>query len=185
MNQLNLFWETWIDVVDYEGFYQVNGIGDVKSLNYNHTGKEKILKPHRLAGGYLGICLFKEKQKKDHLIHRLVYEAFYGKIDDGFEIDHIDTDRRNNSIENLRCVTHKEQYSSNEITKSRQVETSKKRCKQVNQFDMKGNMIAEWESASEAARQLGYSQGSISNCCRGIYKQAYGFLWKYKEKEVI
>ena len=181
MNQLSIFEGIWMDVVGYEGIYKVNCNGDVKSLNYNHTGKEKILKPHRLAGGYLGICLFKEKQKKDHLIHRLVYEAFYGKIPSEMEIDHISTVRDDNRLCNLRCVTHKEQYSSNKITKFRRAETSKKRCKQVNQFDMKGNMIAEWESASEAAKKLGYSQGSISCCCRGEYKQAYGFIWKYKE----
>lgn len=36
-----------------------------------------------------------------------------------------------------------------------------------------------YASAHEAARQLGFGQGNISSACRGEYKQAYGFQWKY------
>ena len=35
--------ENWKDIEGYEGIYQVSDRGRVKSLNYNHTGKEKIL----------------------------------------------------------------------------------------------------------------------------------------------
>ena len=42
--------------------------------------------------------------------------------------------------------------------------------------------IAEFPSASEAERQLGYSQANISRCCRGKIKSAYGYIWKYKEE---
>ena len=41
--------------------------------------------------------------------------------------------------------------------------------------------IAEFPSASEAERQLGYSQANISRCCSGKIKSAYGYIWKYKE----
>ena len=49
--------EIWKDKKDYEGIYQVSNCGRVKSLNYNHTGKEKILKPTKDRYGYLQVNL--------------------------------------------------------------------------------------------------------------------------------
>ena len=57
------------------------------------------------------------------------------------------------------------------------------RSKIVFQFSMFGEFIREYPSAKEVKRQLGYSQGHISECCRGELKSAYGYIWKYKEKE--
>ena len=41
-------------------------------------------------------------------VHRLVYMTFVGDIPQGYQIDHIDGDASNNNLENLRCVTPKE-----------------------------------------------------------------------------
>ena len=128
MNQLNLFWETWVDVVEYEGLYQVNGRGDVKSLNYNGTGREKILRPSTLKNGYLQVMLYNNGKTEQLKVHRIIYESFYGNIPEGMVIDHIDTNRQNNSVENLRCVTHKENVN-NPITKKRMNEANKKKAK--------------------------------------------------------
>lgn len=45
-------------------------------------------------------------------IHRLVYETFKGRIPDGMEIDHFDTNKENNSLDNLRLCTHKENMNN-------------------------------------------------------------------------
>ncbi len=50
-------------------------------------------------------------------VHRLVYEAFVGKIPDGMEIDHKDENPKNNHISNLRCVTHVQNQFNRSITK--------------------------------------------------------------------
>lgn len=50
--------------------------------------------------------------------HRLVWETFNGKIPSGMEIDHIDSNKQNNCIDNLRCVTHYENMN-NILTKQR------------------------------------------------------------------
>lgn len=42
------------------------------------------------------------------LIHRIIYLAWHGKIPNGYTIDHINRDRSDNRIQNLRCVTVKE-----------------------------------------------------------------------------
>lgn len=48
------------------------------------------------------------KNHKTVRLHRLIWETFNGEIPKGYEIDHIDGDTSNNSLSNLRCVTHLE-----------------------------------------------------------------------------
>ena len=50
--------EVWKDIPDYEGLYQVSNLGRIKSLNFNKTGKEKIMKP-RTGNRYYMIALWK------------------------------------------------------------------------------------------------------------------------------
>lgn len=56
--------------------------------------------------------------------------------------------------------------------------------KAIWQYDMNGNFIKEWESASEAARQLGMNASDISSCCNNKSKTAGRYIWTYKGKEL-
>ncbi|MFM5231688.1 HNH endonuclease [Aeromonas media] len=47
-------------------------------------------------------------QRKDYYVHRIIWEIHNGPIPDGYMIDHIDGDRSNNHIENLRLATRKQ-----------------------------------------------------------------------------
>ena len=49
------------------------------------------------------------------------------------------------------------------------------------QFSKDGEFIAEYPSIKEAERQTGCYHGNICNCCKGKYKSAGGFIWKYKK----
>lgn len=53
-------------------------------------------------------------------------------------------------------------------------------CKPVEQYDKHGNKIAEYFSASEAARELGLSSTTISDAANGRLKTAGGYIWKYQ-----
>lgn len=53
------------------------------------------------------------------------------------------------------------------------------RKKRVFQYDLKGSIVAEFESASEASRQTGVSKVCITRCCRGERSQSGGFRWEY------
>lgn len=46
--------------------------------------------------------------QKNEYVHRVIWEYHNGPIPDGLEIDHKDTNRDNNKIDNLRLVTSKE-----------------------------------------------------------------------------
>ena len=53
--------------------------------------------------------------------------------------------------------------------------------KRILQFDLDGNFIQEFQSMEIASKILGIKAGSISACCRGERKQAYGYKWVYKK----
>ena len=57
---------------------------------------------------------------------------------------------------------------------------AKKSSRIVLQFDLDGNFIKEWPSTQECNRN-GFAASSVSKCCNGKLKKAYGFIWKYKD----
>lgn len=58
--------------------------------------------------GYYQVKLRFSKKRFNRYIHRLVWETFIGIIPDGYEINHIDHNKQNNSLDNLELVTHSE-----------------------------------------------------------------------------
>jgi hypothetical protein len=53
--------------------------------------------------------------------------------------------------------------------------------KKVLQLDKNNNIIAEYNSATEASQKTGTRISGISSCCNGKYKHSNGFFWRYKE----
>lgn len=68
----------------------------------------RIMKQRSDKYGYQVIKLYREKKQYTLKIHRLVAEAFLEKIDGKNIVDHIDEDKTNNNVDNLRWCTHKE-----------------------------------------------------------------------------
>jgi len=101
--------EIFKDVPGYEGAYQVSDKGNVKSLNYARSGKERVMRPIPL-GKYSGVTLFKEGKSKNITIHKLVAMAFLGHVPDGHKVDvhHIDEVKTNNNLSNLEILTRQE-----------------------------------------------------------------------------
>lgn len=104
--------EEFTDVIGYENLYKVNRNGIV----INRQGKQ--LK-YYINHGYLIVVLYKNRKPKRFNVHRIVYSSFnnmplnsYGNL----QIDHINTKRDDNRLENLRLVTPKENRA-NPLTK--------------------------------------------------------------------
>lgn len=110
----DLLGEIWIDVKDYEGFYQVSNLGRVKSLDRivlpNKFYASKILKGSLNKDGYRRILLYKNSKYKGTSIHRLVATHFIDNPENKPCINHINGIRNDNRVENLEWVT----YSENE-----------------------------------------------------------------------
>jgi len=98
-------------MVKLEGYsnYYVSENGIIFSLKIG-----KALQPYSAGKGnkregYLKIKLFRDDGKRIiWYVSRFIYLAHIGEIPEGFEIDHIDGNRSNNSITNLRILTRKQ-----------------------------------------------------------------------------
>lgn len=69
------------------------------------NGNIKLLKPECNNSGHLFHKFWKNNKYKKHYLHRIVYQVHNGDIPEGLVIDHIDHNKVNNNIENLRAVT--------------------------------------------------------------------------------
>ena len=162
--------EIWCPIKGYESLYEVSDQGRVRSLKF---GKERILKPGRNPEGYLVVCLCKNGEIKQCLVHRLVAQTFIPNPDNLPQVNHKDEDKENNSVQNLEWCTNK--YNSNYGTRN-------DRCsKPVLQFTKDGEFVKEWKSTNDIQRNLGYFHNNISNCCNGKCKSAYCYIWKFKD----
>ena len=153
--------EIWKPVPEYDN-YMVSTNG-VKSLNYRNTGKEKILTPG-ISQGHFVYTLSQNNKHKTFGLQVLIWLAFVGPIQKGYIVHHINECPEDNRLENLELVTKQKHMFTHHAIK-------------VNQFDMQGNFIQEWNSISEINKVLGYSQGLISQCCNNKREKAYNFIW--------
>lgn len=170
--------EIWQDIEGYKGLYQVSNKGNVKSLKY---GKERILKPGIDRDGYYKIMLYNNSVRKTFRLNRLVAQAFIPNLDNKPQVNHLDENKLNNCVDNLSWTTAKE--NNNHGTRNERVDDS--HSKPILQYSKSGNFIREWKSASEVKRVLGIDNSHINACCRNNpkHKSAYGFVWRYKEKD--
>lgn len=184
--------EIWKTIEDYPD-YMISSMGRVKSLWY---GKEKIMKLRNDSDGYVLINFHKNKKQITFKVHRLVAQAFIPNPENKPYIDHINTDRTDNRVENLRWVTNKENMN-NPITK---LKNSGEKCymygkkglnhplsKPIIQFAKNGEFVRKWDNAQDVAREWGlYSGSNILTCCSGYLKTAYGYKWGFeKDYELI
>jgi hypothetical protein len=96
--------EIWKPITDFPN-YEVSSKGQVKSKYMNI-----IMTLQKTCAGYLKICLLNnDKKSVSCKVHRLVAKEFIDNSENKPTVDHIDKNKQNNCISNLRWATHKEQ----------------------------------------------------------------------------
>lgn len=202
--------EIWKPIKGYEGLYEVSNKQRVRSVDrvLNHpTGKclvKSKIKTLQISNkGYYCLSLYKNGKGKVHLLHRLIAIAFIPNLSNLHEIDHINGDKKDNRIENLRWCTRKINMN-NPITKSRMSvyyknESFKERRmqarilnnrrtapKKVYQYTIDGAFSKEYKTTIDAEKETGVKKELITASCReNGKKSAGGFLWSYKKFERI
>lgn len=187
--------EIWKPIKGYEGQYDVSNLGNIRSLSYHQTEKIKKLSPFPDKKGYLQVDLRKRSIK----VHRIVAETFIPNPENKQQINHIDGNKSNNRVENLEWCTQSENQKhayknglkpkSVARSKTKEVkdllnkyrnESNEKRKTPVIATNIATGEKYQFESQSEASRQLGVPQRSVGRICYGKQKQSNGYVFEFK-----
>lgn len=162
--------EIWVPAINNEN-YKVSSKGRVRNIKTN------TLLRSSLTCGYDKVRLSKNGETTDWLVHKLVYQSFNNLTtfdNKKYCIDHIDGNKKNNNLENLRQIT----YSEN-VQEAFYNQKLNSNIKPVSQFSITGDFIATFPSSREAARQLKLDGSSITKCCKGKLKTTGGYIFHY------
>lgn len=156
----------WRTVYNYPNFI-INEKGDI----INTKTKRMLAQSER--NGYMRAYLQNEDGKSRLSVHRLVYESFIGPIPENTLVDHIDGNRANNHLSNLRLVSQSENmYNAMRNGHSCQVP--------VLQYTKEGEFVKEYPNIQAAADAMGVTHGAVQSAvARG--GTCRGFKWKRKE----
>lgn len=169
--------ETWKSIEDFPK-YQVSDQGRIKNIQTGRvfTGsKDAFGYMHvRLVNPYGGITLKK--------VHRLVAEAFLPNPENKPLIDHIDGDKTNNALSNLRWFTYSENSKAYEDSHKGQRKTVAKNRK-IAQYNLDGELLAKYDSMKKASDTVGCGEFGIYSACNGKLRTASGFMWRFYDNE--
>lgn len=183
--------KTFYDIKDYEGLYQINSDGLVKSLA-KRGGKlhDCILKPIS-QNGYHRVCLSKNGKKSYFFIHRLIALYFIPNPENKPFINHKNGVRNDNRIENLEWCTHSENIIHSFRVLGQNHNLRGKLGKDAPGFGISrlpnlptrrikcDTLDMEFPSITQAVRLLGLSSGNISAICKGDRTHTHGLSFRY------
>lgn len=105
--------EVWADVKGYEGIYQVSTLGNVKRVgSFRGVNKAYLngyyLTPVDNGKGYFRIKLTLNNKSKRIMLHRIIAEAFILNPKNKKVVNHLDGNKKNNSLSNLEWCSQRE-----------------------------------------------------------------------------
>lgn len=161
----------------YEGLYSITEDGRV----FTHY-QNKYMKTFINNSGYEVASLVKDRKKKKHLVHRLVAEAYLGD-GEGKEVNHINSIKTDNNVNNLEWVTRKENVRHSIEQGNFNVELAQKKAKEANkrkvaQYTLDGKLVAVFDSQKEAGEKTGSSPSKISLVVNGKRETHNNFIWR-------
>lgn len=200
--------EEWRPIKGFEGFYEINQFGVIRtverivySLNSSHKRivRARVRKNSINCYGYYYVRLRNKTGQHNILVHRALMEAFVPNPENKPCIDHINTIKTDNRLENLRWVNHSEN-TQNPLTLrhikescatpeciAKQLNTKKiKKSKNYNprevyQYTLDGRFVARYNSLMDAARCCATKArqivGNILIAVDKPNRSAYGYKW--------
>lgn len=171
--------EVWKKIKGFENYY-VSSFGRIKSKQKYHGTNYRILNPSKDHYGYLVLFLMKDKKRYHKKVHRLVADAFIPNPENKPQIDHINTIKNDNRVENLRWVDARGNRL-NPITREKSAEYSRRTIKIAIEKNYKyficedtGEIV---KGAINLSKILKKDRGTIREKIKNG-KKINGFLWK-------
>ena len=161
----------WVKVKDFD--YSVNNKGEIRNNRSNH-----ILKPSVSTTGYLYVQLSENGKQKVKYVHRLVGEAFIPNPSNLPQIDHIDGNKHNNVVSNLRWVS----VSENRLSYGNE-ERAKNRMRAVIGINENGEKVI-FESRNAVAERFNCHKSKIKYGHRYTRSEKKGWIF-YKVEDIV
>lgn len=171
----------WKAIPHTSDLYFVSTDGRVIRESYSKRGKDgrrlhfpaKEITQTKDKKGYLSVSIMTESGKRKTLkVHRLVLSAFSVNKHNKPQVNHIDSDKTNNRLENLEWATQEENMEHSVISGTKW--TKPVRCL------TDGNVF---KSMRSAARYYGIGHKEISQCCYGKIQSTQGLEFEFTTKE--
>lgn len=160
LSTLGLTAEEWRPVPGYPE-HEVSSLGRVRRIrpsSRNHpTG---LLKFYTRTDGYVRVSM----GDKGHYVHRIVLLAFVGPCPLGHEADHINSNRSDNRVENLRWLPKERNLGRRSMARGTATAHAKLTPEQV---ALARRLISEGRSRRSVAKELGVSSPAISRIANG------------------
>ena len=165
--------EIWKSVEESNGAWEISNKGRI----WSNKNRGRFIKVSGVGKyrNYLAACLTRGNASKTVKVHRLVAEAFLPNPRKLPQVNHIDGNTFNNTVENLEWVTAKENI--NKAFDSGLINRDSLK-KAVQGESLSTGEVLFFESAS-ATSKAGFNRGHVSSAARGQLRQHKGFTWQY------
>ncbi len=172
-------WKTYY-INNEETVYKISNMGRCINTQRTHCKNEGILKPRvNKKNGYCQCCLTHNGKHFYRYVHRMVGEVFIPCENDTtlLDINHIDGNKQNNSVDNLEWCTRKENMEH-------AISTHLVKLTPCKVYDLYGNFVGQFRSVSDAVKQLCPHLKRQSICLGAVNivnvpnKQKYGYQWR-------
>lgn len=153
--------EIWKNVDGYNGKYQVSNFGRVRNTDYRGTGEERLVSiQEQKYTGYQYANLTYGKTTRTYLVHRLVALAFIDNPSNLEQIDHINNNRTDNRVSNLRWVSRKTNNGRKHARLQRSLNSKPGEHRAITLT--KDNITVQFRTQQEAADYIGCSRVLIT-----------------------
>jgi hypothetical protein len=166
--------EIWAPVPTLRGQFEVSNRGGLRRDGQPVTPSEN-------RGGYLQVTVSVFGTPRTVGVHRLVADAFIGPCPAGHDVDHINGDRKDNRLSNLRYLTRQDNVRAarrlNLIGgKAPRAKLGRKQITVIGTSKRTGEQVTltGWEEIIEA----GFMPSGVSQCLHGKIRSHGGFTWE-------
>jgi hypothetical protein len=158
--------KAWIK--GYEGLYEITDHGNITRYYKNHSRPVTLVQDR---AGYLIVSLSKESKVRSHKVHRLVAQTFLDNPENKSMVDHIDEDKTNNRVDNLRWCTGKEntEYYNTKDGRRYHIELARKRKEKLKVYE---NQLKELrESLKEKQKEIEKEKKEVNKLKNALIKK--------------